>query len=315
MNKTQEDILNMYQATDDVLQTHNAVWTANVPFTAAVNTFETNIDAIADLRDIQDADKTGVAEDKQNKRQSLEEQTFAAAKIIGFYASQVNNRELLQIVNFTRTELTKARDNELSGMAVQVHEAAVANAVAVLPFGLTGPMTTALGTAITDYAAYIGKPRAAVSETSAATEQLRPLFDQTTTLLEEQIDGGMELFRITNPDFYTQYFNARVIVNSPTQKRALQAKFVDQTTGKPVAHIKIKVDGSINRRSSGLGNSFVQNLTEGAHSLTTNLPGYQPAMQNFNVISGETTKLTIAMLKEGAPAGGGAEEENDGEEV
>ncbi|MFI5218335.1 MAG: hypothetical protein ACHQNT_02520 [Bacteroidia bacterium] len=295
MKKLQEDTLNMYQATDDVLQTNNAVWAANVPFTAAVTQLETFIDAIEDLRDIQDADTTGVAQDKQNKRQDLEERTFATGSIIAFYASSVNNRELLQKVNFKRSELAKARDNELPGMAEQVHQEAVANAAAVLPFGLTGAMTTALGTAITTFVTYISKPRAAKSETSAATEQLPPLFEDTTTLLAEQIDGGMELYRVSNPDFYNGYFNARIIVNSPTQKRALEIHFENETAT-ALEHVNVLVNGSINRRSSSLGNIRVQNLSEGAHSFTASLPGYNPVSQNFNVIAGETTRIHVRMI-------------------
>ncbi|MFI5218325.1 MAG: hypothetical protein ACHQNT_02470 [Bacteroidia bacterium] len=297
MTKDQEDILNMYQATDDILQTHNAVWAANVPFAAVVTQLEADVDAIEDLRDIQEADTTGVAQDKQNKRQDLENQTYTAGSIIGFYASSVNNRELLEKVNFTRTELKEARDNELPGMAEQVHEEAVANAVAVLPFGLTGAMTTALDTAISGFVTYISKPRAAKSETSAATGQLPPLFDDTTKLLAEQIDGGMELFRVSSPAFYNEYFNARIIVNSPTLKRALEVHFADENNA-ALEHVNVLVDDTINRRSSSLGNIRVQNLSEGKHALTASLPGYVDAAQDFNVITGETTKITIGLRRE-----------------
>lgn len=297
MNKIQEDTLNMYQATDDVLQTHNAVWAANIPFAAAVTELENNIDSIEDLQDIQLTDTTGVAESKQNKRLSLEDQTFAAGRIIAFYASTINDPDLQKRINFTRSELKNARDNELPSFARKVHSEAVANAAAVLPFGLTGPMTTALGVAIDDYDDLIDKPRSAKGRTSAATEQLPPLFDDTTTLLTEQLDGGMELYRVSNPDFYTQYFNARIIVNSPTQKRALEVHFTTgDDTNTPLEHVSVLVDGSINRRSSSLGNIRVQNLSEGGHGFTATLPGYAPADGHFNVITGETTKIVVQMV-------------------
>jgi len=298
MTKDQEDILNMYQSTDDVLQKpeHAPIWAANVPFDAAVTELEGNIDKIEEQRDIQGEDTTGVTDDKQNKRKALEDQTYTVGSIIVFYASTVKNRKLLEKVNFTRTELKEARDNELPGMSEQVHQEAVANAAAVLPYGLTGAMTTDLDTAKNDFVDFISKPRAAKVETSAATEQLPKLYTDTDTLLEERIDKGMELYRLSNSDFYTAYFNARIIVNSPTLKRALEIHFEDEN-GSALEHVKVLVNGSINRRSSSLGNIRVQDLAEGAHSFTASLPGYNPVSQNFNVIAGETTKLQVAMVR------------------
>ncbi|MBK5284629.1 MAG: carboxypeptidase regulatory-like domain-containing protein [Bacteroidia bacterium] len=297
MTKDQEDILNMYEATADVLQTHNSVWSSNVPFSAAVAELNDNIDDIGDLRDQQETDTTGVTDDKDLKRKTLEDQTYTAASIIIFYASTNNKRELLKKVSFNRSALSKARDNELPGMSDQVHQAAADNALAVLPFGWTALMTSDLGTAINDYVDYISKPRAALSETSAATEELPKVYDATTKLLEERLDKGMELYRVTKPDFYAQYFNARIIVNSPTLKRALQVQFVDDATGKPIAHVRVTVDTTIHRRSSKKGNIRVQNLTEGAHQFKTSIPGYADTTRDFNVISGETTKMEIRLVK------------------
>ncbi len=297
MTKDQEDTLNMYEAVDEVLQTFNAVWVGNVPFAAAVGEFEGNINDIEDLRDQQEEDTKGVTQDKQNKRQALEDQTFTIGSIIVFFASNTNNRKLLEKVNFTRTDLKEARDNELPGMSEQVHQEAVTNAVALLPYGVTPLLITALGNAIAAFVDYISKPRAALIETSAATEQLPPVFVDTDKVLTEKLDGGMELYRVSNNNFYTQYFNARIIVNSPTQKRALQAQFVDDVTIEAIARVNVTVNDTIKRRSSQLGNIRVQSLLEGAHTLKATLPGYVDVNQNFNVISGETTKLEVRMVK------------------
>ncbi|HLG34537.1 MAG TPA: hypothetical protein VI757_06610 [Bacteroidia bacterium] len=297
MTKDQEDILNMYEAVDDVLQTHNAVWNTNVPFSDTVADFEANIDTIGNLRDQQEEDTTGVTQDKNNKRLLLESKTYTMGSIIVFYASVTNNRKLLEKVNYTRSKLENARDNELPAFSKHVHQAAVDNAAALVAYGVTPLMIADLGTAIDNFVKDIGKPREAVSDTSAATEQLPGVYSNNDLLLAERLDKGMELFKAANPDFYTQYFNARIIVNSPTLTRALDVKFVDDITGNPIAHVKVNVDGTINRRSSLKGNIRVQSLSEGAHSLTGKLPGYVDALQNFNVISGETTKIVVRMVK------------------
>jgi hypothetical protein len=297
MTKDQEDKLNMYQATDGVLQTNNGVWTANTGFAGVVTTFEGRVDDIEDLRDQQEEDTTGVTEDKQESRDDLERNTHKVGSLVALYASVSGNRKLFKKVNYTKSELRNARDNELPGMSAQVHEEAAANALAVAAYGLTSGMITTLQTSMSTYVSNISKPREAITETSAATEQLPPVYAAIDKILEEQIDKGMELYRESDPDFYTDYFNARIIVNSPTQKRALQVKFLlvdeDLDVIGPVERMKVVIDGTIHRRSTKLGNIYVQNLTEGLHHLEAELPGYNKASVDFNVINGETTKLTI----------------------
>jgi hypothetical protein len=158
-------------------------------------------------------------------------------------------------------------------------------------------MTTDLGTAKDDYVTSINKPREALTESSAATEKLVPIYDDQHELLTERIDNGMELYRESANAFYTQYFNARIIVNSPVTKIALTVHFEEEAGGAAIKHVSVLVDGSITRRSSTLGNIIVQNLAEGAHTITATLPGYLPASVPFNVIAGETTKLVIKMEK------------------
>jgi hypothetical protein len=300
MTKDQEDKLNMYQATDGVLQTNNGVWTANTGFAGVVSTLEGKIDDIEDLRDQQEEDTTGVTEDKQEAREDLEKNTYKVGSILGIYASVSGNRKLFKKVNYGKSELLKARDNELPGMSGQVHEEAVANALAAAAYGLTSGMITTLQSSLTAYVSNISKPREAITETSAATEQLPPVFTDIDKILEEQLDKGMELYHESNPDFYTDYFNARIIVNSPTLKRALQVKFLlvdkDKNLIGPVERMKVVIDGTVHRRSTKLGNIYVQNLTEGAHVLEAELPGYNKATVNFNVINGETTKLTVKWM-------------------
>jgi hypothetical protein len=74
-------------------------------------------------------------------------------------------------------------------------------------------------------------------------------------------------------------------------------QFVDSVTLAPIAHVKVIVDGTINRRSSTLGNIRVQNLSEGDHALAASLPGYADVGQHFNVITGETTKITVPLVR------------------
>ena len=42
---------------------------------------------------------------------------------------------------------------------------------------------------------------------------LKNHFNETESLLKDKIDGFVELFRISHPDFYSSFKNARIVVH------------------------------------------------------------------------------------------------------
>jgi hypothetical protein len=297
MKKLQDDTLKMFETTSKVLHKDNSAWNTNIPFVAAVQELDDNINDIRDLSSTQNSDNRGIKHDKDNRRDSLQNQTFAAAGILTFYASTINNRKLLEKVSLTRTDLERARDNALAGIAEQVYQEAAANSTPALPYGLTATMITDLRSAIDEFVKYISKPRDARVGKKEATEQLVKVFADTNILLLERLDKGMELYVKTNNTFYTKYFKGRIIVNSPTIKRALEIRFEDAEDKTAITGVTVTVDKKIKRRSSAKGNSRVQNLVGEKHSLKAAHPGFLPASENFTIISGETTRLVIKMKK------------------
>ncbi len=299
MLKEQEDTNNMYGTVEQVLDDNTTVYAANVPFKTAVTEFKANNAKIETLREQQETDNKGITQDKKEKRDKLEAESIKIGSVVSFFAAQTGNNGLRQKVNFNKSELARARDNEVTGMAEQVYTAANENAAALIAYGITALMISNYRDLIDAYSALVSAPRTARTETSAATRQLPPLFDANNLLLTEQLDMGMELYSTSDPDFYNSYQGARVIVNSPTRKRAFQLTVQDSVTNAPIEHVKVIVDSNANtRHSSVAGRIWVQNLTEGEHHFFATIPGYVPYNATFNVISGETTVVVAKMVKE-----------------
>jgi len=297
MDKGQEDSLSMYETTSTVLHNYEAVWTGNVPFENNVDELDGQIEKINDLADQQDDDSKGATQDKALKRTTLEQQTFSVASIVAHYAADTGNRTLFENVNVGERDLIRARDNALPTIAEGIINNAENNLVAAAPYGLTQAKIDALTDARTAYVNALSEPRTIIVETSAATEQLPPAFKATNTLLEEKLDSGMELYRYSHTDFYTQYHHARNIVSSPTNKRALEMHFVNNMNGEVIVKVKVEINkGVVIRKSSKLGNIRVQNLVEGSHTYKATLFGFEEVKGSFNVISGETTKLEVKMM-------------------
>jgi hypothetical protein len=295
MNKNQEDTLNMFQATSQVLQNNSAVWTGNVPFATSVKQLNVNIQQIETLQEQQVADITGVTVDKKAQRIALAAQIYYVASIIAFYATDTNNASLRLSVLDTRSRLLAMRENDLVAKAANVVQAATDNAASLTAYGLVPADITNLSTILSTYQAMMGTPRDAQVETESATNQMAPLISATSKLLKSAIDRGIELFKASNGDFYNQYFIARKTINSAVHVRSLDISISDKNG--ELAKVIVSIDnGTIKRRSTKKGRVLVQNLTEGTHSITMTMPGYTTQTVSFNVVQGETTKVNIVMV-------------------
>jgi hypothetical protein len=295
MNKDQEDIFRMYRVALEVLKSNNAVWSGNIPFGNAVAELENNIDDLEELREQQMEDIKGITDEKKARRILLEDLSYKVETIVVFYATSAGNEILLALVDYNRSDYTLARDSEVVGISMQVHKAAAANAAALLPFGLTASMITSLQNAIDSFSEYIDEPKSARSDAAEATKAIPKAIRQTTKLLKQQVDKGMELFRTTNPDFYAKYFKARKIVNTARLRRALKATFVNAENNKAIEKVKVKIDGKIKRSSSAKGTIYVQHLAEGKHTLEASRSDGSVVKKEFNVIKRETTKLVVKL--------------------
>jgi hypothetical protein len=293
MNKDQLDVLRMYQTTYKVLQTNNAIWISIVPFVNSVNALKTLIDELSDLLARQQQDVSGIAADKKHKRKWLEKLSYQIETIIVFYATTTDNKKLLAKVNFNRSDYTLARDNSLIGICSQILNAAIANAAALLPFGLTAGLINSLQTSIDEFNVCMDKPKSARSDAAEATKKIPLKFRRARKLLNEQLDTGMELYRDQNGSFYSKYFKARIIVNTPRLKRALKATFVSASNQLPLAKLKLKIDGKLNKLSSPKGTVYVQHLDEGKHFIEAIMEDGSVRRTDFNIIKGETTTLVV----------------------
>ena len=59
----------------------------------------------------------------------------------------------------------------------------------------------------------IQSPRQAIIVNSEATKRLKELFKHADKTLKHELDGLMLRYKESNPDFYDEYINARIIID------------------------------------------------------------------------------------------------------
>lgn len=234
MNSQQEDKLTMYYTVKSTNERFQPTWITNAVYAATYNLWAAKFALIEQNRDAQTIETTGVTTDKKNKRALMSEKAAFIQNRIQSYANVVNNVELLESVNYSTTKMAMARDTDIVGICNTILSRASANAVALVPYGVTAAIITELQAAITAYSAMVAKPKTVKSQTKTATENLTKLFKEADELLTKRLDLDIELFKTSKPDFYSQYKTARIITPTGGGATSVVGNVTVAGSGEPV---------------------------------------------------------------------------------
>ena len=194
MNTNQEDRLSMYYVVKNTCEKYQTTWTTNAVFAATYNLWVAKIPLIETNRDAQILETTGITTDKTAKRVLMTDKALFIENRLQSYANATSNPELLESIQYSASDLKKARDTDVVGICNTILAKANANATALVTYGVSAVMITDLQVAITAYSTTLSKPVAARSQTKTATENLIKLFKEADDLLIKRLDLDIEIF-------------------------------------------------------------------------------------------------------------------------
>jgi hypothetical protein len=214
MTDPQENKLSMFRATITVLDNNASQYAGVAALVTQVGNVHSSVDLIGQLVQIQGSPTTGVTVDKAALQQQMVDMTMRVAGALKAFASDTNNATLLHQADINKSTFTRARDDQRDDIAQQIHDLANTNIAALAPFGITAATLSALKTRIDAYIAAIGSPRVARVKIKTATEMLDAEISRVEMILNDRIDGLMEQFKDNGTPFYSDYQNARRIVDT-----------------------------------------------------------------------------------------------------
>lgn len=219
MNKQNEDKMSMFYALLQVLSKHVAVWTAQVPFKNAHDEFKGNVKSIEDATQTQETSLLGVALDKRFKKEKMVKQTVDIAQGLYAYAVDQGDLVLQAKVDYSKSDLMQTRDAVIAQTCQNIHDLANPIIVALAAYGLLPADLTAHQSTIDAYTATVGSPRAALTVRKGATAEINALVKDSMKILNNRMDKMMPEYEASNADFFQEYFDARMIVDSGSEKK------------------------------------------------------------------------------------------------
>jgi hypothetical protein len=218
MNDRQENKVSMYLAVFRVCESYNTDWAGNVAYANAVARLGDKFLLLKDIVEIQETPITGIRKDKLNAWEAMKDEALLVSGAVTAYATTINNQQLKDAVHFTATDLMRVRDTLAEERALVIHNQANAVVANLADYGVTALTLSNLMDRIIAFEALLVAPRVAIVDKKGATGLLKSLFDEVDSVLKNEMDPLMAVFKGSASVFYEAYFNARMIVDTGSSK-------------------------------------------------------------------------------------------------
>lgn len=213
MNKRNENRFSMFYTVQAACAKHAAVWTPLVPFKTAHDEVVINIGAIEAATQTQEKSIAGLALDKRYKQDAMVKVAVEVAAATYAYAVDKGDMVLQEEVNYSASDLRRERDAVIAQVCQNIHTAANGVIGELAAYGVVPADLVNLQTAIDAYVSVVSSTRTGVTVRKGATAEIDALVRNTMKILTQRMDKLMPEFEASHPEFYQEYFDARMIID------------------------------------------------------------------------------------------------------
>ena len=211
MNDKQRAKLAMFQTALLVLKAHAEAYAANKALTAAIATFQTEVDILDPEHQAQRPESGGLtAVKKQTRLRVAAAAHNLGAALFAFAADPAHEDLPLQAaVDYTQRTLERQPDADLVRLGRLILDHGTAHANDLKDFDVSPADLTELREALDQFKAEQAAPRAARADGAADTKMLARIYREAQAQLRNQIDRQVARYETRAPEFFAAYQSAR----------------------------------------------------------------------------------------------------------
>ena len=277
MNDPQSNRLDMYLIVQDLYIANQPVIDTVVARTTAFTQLKTNIVAINKEIAGQSTRAVGVAQDKSALRNTLNNTVMSVLSPARAWALSISNNTLAAEFDYTISEIQRIKDDTIEGFCTYRIALVNDNLAAMSDFGIGAPEVAPWQADLDAYTSIVETPREAINARHLHTQNLKTLFLQTAELFNTQLDPLMVVFKTSDPELYSAYKQARMIIDrgsnpgkpKPTTATAtLFGVITNMAEGTAIVGAKIFTDPTATPILSGPDGSYsIGGLTTGERTV------------------------------------------------
>ncbi len=218
MRKTQKDKMSMHYATQKACERQIDVVNEFLAFKEAFQEFCECLTEIEKRFRFQDTTIIGITQDKLNIKSAMATTAVEIAGGIRFYATNTNNNALLQKVTITKKGIAYARDFVSTQRCLVLKSLIEEHLTQLAGYGVMPSHLESFATQIAAFEKISMIPRELRDQRKVTTYELNLLFKKTSYILKFKMDPMVMRLRSSHPQFYQDYFNARMIIDSGNRR-------------------------------------------------------------------------------------------------
>ncbi len=214
MNKRQNDKMLMHYTTQNACERQIDTINSRPALKSAFEDFCHRQARIKELVRIQDMRTDGITHDKALIQEAMAEATLEIANGICCYAETMNKMELLGKARLTMYDIMSPRDFISLQRCVTIRNLTEEHLIPLGDYEITSSDLDDLSAKIALFENTIVKPRDIRAMKKASTAELKMLFREVDRILKFRMDRMVRRLRRSHPQFYRDYFNARMIIDT-----------------------------------------------------------------------------------------------------
>lgn len=220
--------------------------TKEVPAIAeACETARQLLDAISDSNSRRAGKLGGATSKKQYYREELSRTALAIASIIRSYASDRNDLELKESMNYSYSELRYTGENRLNEHCSNILATARKLGPGLGAFGINEDMLKEFEHLMEMYEQSRTQPRSLMAVRKEAGREVKALLRELNNLFVDKLDAMMLLYKTTHREFYGQYMAKRTIINPGHRSTRVEGRVRDKVNNQELSRVKVSVKGTL----------------------------------------------------------------------
>ena len=219
MLKRQRNKLYMFVAVRDVCSAHEESWSSVPAFVEVFATFSEKVTLVRDLGRSQSTIIKGVRHQREVLLEEAADIAVQCANALHSYGIRTGNVQLADATDVSKTDILNSTLNGSLETIGFIFNQLEEYAETLEDYGITAEKVQLLNDKLGVLTSQMNTPRRAIISRKTITGQINRLIGEIDDLLDDHLDGLVNILRSESPLFYEEYTNARVIVRSGSRHK------------------------------------------------------------------------------------------------
>ena len=204
----------MYKSLKTVLIANQPIWSSLTAFGSAVQSFTQRLDALEQSGYEQNLALVGVSAAKEAKKAIVLEKAFAISSALSAFAVVTNNVELISHMKIAKSKLEVASRSNVLVLVDRIIARATDYVGQLDAYGVDQASIDELLILRAELNVQMNAPRNAIIERKGKTQRIQTLTSEIDAIIRLQLDKLVVVLKNDFPDFYMNYTDARIIIES-----------------------------------------------------------------------------------------------------